>query len=47
MFKFIDKAATAFTDRLTYSVENMSMPQWGILTVLALLVGFVMLKSRR
>ncbi len=47
MFKYIDKLHNIAIERFTEGVENMSIPQWGIVAGIALVMGFVMLKSKQ
>lgn len=47
MFKFVEKLSTEFASRLNYSIVHMTLPQWGIVTVVALAIGIVLLKAKR
>ena len=47
MFNYIDKLHKIAIERLSEGVENMSIPQWGIVAGIALVMGFVLLKSKQ
>lgn len=47
MLRTIEKFAFGIFEKINYTITHMSLPQWGIVTAVALMIGMVLLKPKR